>query len=256
MTKDKKNTKKENITFKEWLKENAKALFWAILIAFSVRSCALEPFNIPSGSMIPTLLVGDYLFVNKNSYGYSKYSFPFGLAPISDRVFYSEPKRGDIVVFRLPTNTSIDYIKRVIGLPGDKIQVKGGILHINDKPVQRTFKKIVMEDRYGQKIEHRLYDETLPNGVVHEILEASDFEPQDNTIEFIVPKDHFFMMGDNRDNSKDSRWLDEVGYVPKTHLIGKASFMFYSNNGYAPFIAFWSWPKSIRWNRLFKGIGP
>jgi len=256
MTKDKKNIKKEKITFKEWLKDNAKALFWAILIAFSVRSCALEPFNIPSGSMIPTLLVGDYLFVNKNSYGYSKYSFPFGLAPISDRVFYSEPKRGDIVVFRLPTNTSIDYIKRVIGLPGDKIQVKNGILHINGEPVKRTFKKIVFEERNGQKTEHRLYDETLPNGLVHEILEVSDTEIQDNTIEFIVPENHFFMMGDNRDNSLDSRWLDKVGYVPKTHLIGKAGFIFYSNNGYAPFIAFWSWPKSIRWDRLFNGIGP
>ena len=256
MIKDRKNTKKEQITFSSWLKDNAKALFWAILIAFSVRSCALEPFNIPSGSMIPTLLVGDYLFVNKNSYGYSKYSFPFGLAPISDRIFYSEPKRGDIVVFRLPTNTSIDYIKRVIGLPGDKIQLKGGILHINGAPVKRTFKKTVKEDRGGLTLEHRLYDEELPNGLIHEIIEFSDTEVQDNTIEFTVPKDHFFMMGDNRDNSKDSRWLDEVGYVPKTHLIGKAGFMFYSNNGYAPFIAFWNWHKSIRWDRLFKGIGP
>ncbi len=256
MQKDKKNTKKEPQTFKAWLKDNAKALFWAILIALTVRSCAVEPFNIPSGSMIPSLLVGDYLFVSKTSYGYSRYSFPFGIPLVKGRIFYSEPERGDIVVFRLPTNTSVDYIKRVIGLPGDKIQLKGGILHINGQPVKRTFKKVVMEQRMNKQVPHTLYDEELPNGVIHPILEVSDSEFQDNTIEFNVPEDHFFMMGDNRDNSKDSRWLDEVGYIPKSHLIGKAKFIFYSNNGYAPFIAFWSWPKSIRWDRLFKGIGP
>ncbi|MBE6449818.1 MAG: signal peptidase I [Alphaproteobacteria bacterium] len=256
MIKDKKTTKKDETTFKSWLKENAKALFWALLIALSVRSCALEPFNIPSGSMIPTLLVGDYLFVNKNSYGYSKYSFPFALAPISDRIFYSEPKQGDIVVFRLPTNPSVDFIKRVIGLPGDTIQVKAGVLHINNKPVKRNFKATVMQERQGQMLEHKLYDEVLPNGLIHEIIEFSDNEEADNTISFVVPENHFFMMGDNRDNSVDSRFLDKVGYVPKTHLIGHASFIFYSNNGYAPFVAFWSWPKSIRWNRLFRKIGP
>ena len=256
MTKKEKKEKKENITFKEWLKDNVKALFWALLIALSIRSCALEPFNIPSSSMVPTLLVGDYLFVNKSAYGYSKYSFPLSMAPISDRIFYSEPQRGDIVVFRLPSKTSVDYIKRVIGLPGDKIQVKGGILHINGTPVKRTFKKIVNEERGDKMFEHRLYDEELPNGLVHEIIEFSDNEKQDNTIEFNVPENHFFMMGDNRDNSKDSRWLDEVGYIPKSHLIGKAGFMFYSNNGYSPLLAFWNWNKSIRWNRLFKKIGP
>ena len=238
------------------MKENVKALFWAVLIALSVRSCALEPFNIPSGSMIPTLLVGDYLFVNKNSYGYSKYSFPFALAPISDRIFYSEPKRGDILVFRLPTDTSVDYIKRVIGLPGDTIQVKKGILYINDTPVKRQFKKNIMQGKGELMLEHKLYDETLPNGVVHEIIELSDSEEADNTIKYTVPENHFFMMGDNRDNSVDSRFLDKVGYVPKTHLIGHASFIFYSNNGYAPLVAFWSWPKSIRWDRLFRKIGP
>ena len=256
MQKDKKKKEKEKVTLKEWIKDNAKALFWAILIAFTVRSCTFEPFNIPSGSMIPTMLVGDYLFVNKFSYGYSRYSFPFGIPLVPGRVFYTQPKRGDIIVFRLPTDTSVDYIKRVVGLPGDEIQVINGILHINGKPVKRTFKKIVMEDRGGVPTPHSLYDEELPEGLVHSILEYSDSEPQDNTQKFIVPEDHFFMMGDNRDNSQDSRWLDKVGYIPKSLLVGKAQFIFYSNNGYAPFIFFWSWPKSIRWERIFKGVGP
>lgn len=252
MQKDKKTSKNEKTTFKEWFKDNAKALFWALLIALTVRSCAFEPFNIPSGSMIPTLLVGDYLFVNKASYGYSRYSFPFGMPIVSGRVFYTEPKRGDIVVFRLPPHPSVDYIKRVIGLPGDRIQVKDGILHINDQPVKRTFKKIVLEERMGVNVPHALYDEELPNGLVHEILEVSDSEPKDNTIEYIVPPDHFFMMGDNRDNSQDSRFLDKVGYVPKENLVGKAQFMFYSHEQ----SLFSDFGKGIRWNRMFKKVGP
>ena len=251
----KKNKKtKEKKTFKQWLVDNAKALLWALAIAFAVRSCALEPFNIPSGSMIPSLLVGDYLFVNKASYGYSRHSFPFSLplVPKGKRVFYSEPQRGDVVVFRLPSDTSVDYIKRVIGLPNDKIQVKGGILHINGKPVERTFVEVVKEDN---KIYTR-YDEKLPNGVVHPIWELSNDLPQDNTPEYIVPEGHFFMMGDNRDNSKDSRWLDEVGYVPRENLVGKAWFIFYSNNGTSPFLFFWNWGKSIRWERIFSKIEP
>lgn len=251
----KKNKKtKENKTFKQWLVDNAKALLWALAIAFAVRSCALEPFNIPSGSMIPSLLIGDYLFVNKASYGYSRHSFPFSLplVPNGKRIFYSEPKRGDVVVFRLPSDTSVDYIKRVIGLPNDKIQVKDGILHINGQPVKRTFAGVVKEDN---KIYTR-YDEELPNGVIHPIWELSNDMQQDNTPEYIVPEGHFFMMGDNRDNSKDSRWLDEVGYVPKENLVGKAWFIFYSNNGYSPFLFFWNWGKSIRWERIFSKIEP
>ncbi len=252
MKKNKKTQEKK--TFKQWLADNAKALLWALVIAFGVRSCALEPFNIPSGSMIPSLLIGDYLFVNKGSYGYSRHSFPFSLPiiPKGKRIFYSEPKRGDVVVFRLPSNTSVDYIKRVIGLPNDKIQVKGGILHINDKPVKRTLIEVVKEDN---KIYTR-YNEELPNGVIHPIWEFSDDMQQDNTPEFIVPEGHFFMMGDNRDNSKDSRWLDEVGYVPKENLVGKAWFIFYSTNGTSPFLFFWNWGKSIRWERIFSSIEP
>ena len=181
MQKDKKTKEKEKVTFKEWLKDNVKALFWAVLIALTVRSFTFEPFNIPSGSMIPSMLIGDYLFVNKFSYGYSRYSLPFGIPLIPGRVFYTQPKRGDIIVFRLPTDTSIDYIKRVVGVPGDEIQVIEGILHINGKPVKRTFKKIVMEDRGGVPAAHSLYDEELPEGLVHPILEYSDSELQDNT---------------------------------------------------------------------------
>lgn len=256
MKKNKKTQEKK--TFKEWLIDNAKALLWALLIAFGVRSCAFEPFNIPSGSMIPSLLVGDYLFVNKASYGYSRHSFPFSLPVVpKGRVFYSEPERGDVVVFRLPSDTSVDYIKRVIGLPHDKIQVINGVLHINGEPVKRTFVEMVKDkDAQGRDVIYTRYDEELPNGVVHPIWEFSDDMPQDNTVEFIVPEGHFFMMGDNRDNSQDSRWLEQVGYVPKENLVGKAWFIFYSNNGYSPFLFFWNWGKSIRWERLFSKIEP
>ena len=256
MKKNKKTQEKK--TFKEWLIDNAKALLWALLIAFGVRSCAFEPFNIPSGSMIPSLLVGDYLFVNNASYGYSRHSFPFSLPVVpKGRVFYSEPERGDVVVFRLPSDTSVDYIKRVIGLPHDKIQVINGVLHINGEPVKRTFVEMVKDkDAQGRDVIYTRYDEELPNGVVHPIWEFSDDMPQDNTVEFIVPEGHFFMMGDNRDNSQDSRWLEQVGYVPKENLVGKAWFIFYSNNGYSPFLFFWNWGKSIRWERLFSKIEP
>lgn len=256
MTKEEKNKKtgkEETKLFIPWLKENAKALFWATLIALSIRSFAVEPFNIPSGSMIPSLLVGDYLFVTKGSYGYSRYSLPFGIPLLPNRLFYSEPKRGDVVVFKVPYDNSTDYIKRVIGLPGDKIQVKEGRLYINDQQVERTFKGRYLTPRDRTPVEHNLYEEVLPNGIRHDILEYSDNEKQDNTEAFIVPEDHFFMMGDNRDNSQDSRF-EKVGFVPKENLVGKAQIIFYSNNGYSPFIFFWNWGESIRAERLFSRI--
>jgi len=251
----KKNEKvKEKITFKKWLSDNARALAWALLIALTVRSCAFEPFNIPSGSMIPSLLVGDYLFVNKFTYGYSRHSFPFSLPIVpSGRIFYDEPKRGDVVVFRLPSDTTIDYIKRVIGLPGDRIQVKNGILHINDQPVKRTFVELVTQtDTNGNPVLITRYDEQLPNGIVHPIWEISDTMTTDNTPVYIVPEDHFFMMGDNRDNSQDSRYLQEVGYVPKENLVGKAWFIFYSHEQ----SLFSDFGRHIRWNRFFNKIEP
>ena len=240
---------KEKTTFTRWLIDNARALLWALLIALTFRSCALEPFNIPSGSMIPSLLIGDYLFVNKVSYGYSRHSFPFSLPIVpKGRIFYSEPQRGDVVVFRLPSKTSIDYIKRVVGMPGDRIQMIDGILHINDVPVKRTLVEIINEN----DVLYTHYHEELPNGVIHSIWERTDHEMKDNTPIYIVPEDHFFMMGDNRDNSQDSRWLEIVGYVPKENLVGKAWFLFYSHEQ----SLLSDFGKNIRWNRFFNKISP
>lgn len=246
-------TKKENNT-KNWFKDNVKAFLWALLIALGVRSFIAEPFHIPSGSMFPTLLVGDYLFVNKNAYGYSRYSLPFGLPLIPNRIFAEDPKRGDVVVFKVPSDNSTDFIKRVIGLPNDTIQVKEGRLYINGQIVERTFKDLHQVDT--SNIIHYRYEEKLPNGVVHDILEISDEQyPMDNTEEFKVPEGHFFMMGDNRDQSKDSRFPD-VSFVPRENLVGRASFIFYSNNGYSSFLSFWNWDKAIRKERIFTGIQP
>lgn len=251
---------------KGWIRENLKAILWAAVIAVLIRSLIGAPFNIPSGSMIPSLLIGDYLFASKYSYGYSKHSFPFSFIPFSGRLFYSEPKQGDVVIFRRPQNpekpylyralTSEDYIKRLIGMPGDTIQMKDGRLYINDQLVPRTFKRYETgQNAYGQTAAYTVYDETLPNGVTHEIMELSDDGPADNTPPYHVPENHFFFMGDNRDNSQDSRF-DAVGFVPQENLIGKAQFIFYSNNGTSPFLAFWNWGRSIRWDRLFMGIQP
>jgi signal peptidase I len=236
--------------------ETAKTLVYAIVIALFIRTFFYEPFNIPSASMVPTLLIGDYLFVAKFSYGYSRYSLPFGLPLIPGRIFFSPPKRGDVVVFKLPRDPSIDYIKRVIGLPGDRIQVKNGILNINDAPVTREPTEecdIPAEDAGGAVFQR--YWETLPGGVRHCIFELSDNAALDNTGVFVVPPDHYFMMGDNRDNSADSRDPGSgVGYVPAANLVGRAEFTFFSTNGYAHWWEPWNWPFTIRYNRLFKAI--
>lgn len=221
---------------KGWIRENAKAILWAAVIAVLIRSLIGAPFNIPSGSMIPSLLIGDYLFASKYSYGYSKHSFPFSFIPFSGRLFYSQPEQGDVVIFRRPQNpgkpylyralTSEDYIKRLIGMPGDTIQMKDGRLYINDQLVPRTFKRYETgQNAYGQTAAYTVYDETLPNGVTHEIMELSDEGPADNTPPYHVPENHFFFMGDNRDNSQDSRF-DAVGFVPQENLIGKVQFIF------------------------------
>ncbi|MEK9573763.1 MAG: signal peptidase I [Alphaproteobacteria bacterium] len=233
--------------------ETLKTLFIAGLIAISFRSVVAEPFNIPSGSMIPTLLVGDYLFVSKFSYGYSRHSFPFSVAPISGRVMASTPERGDVAVFRLPSDVSVDYIKRVVGLPGDRIQVTGGILHINGQPVER---RLVgngkISSSQGGFITQR-YEEIFPDGHRHIIQEVSDNQLFDNTPEFTVPDGHYFMMGDNRDNSRDSR-SSSVGFVPFENFIGRAEFLFFSHGGDARFWEVWKWPFSIRISRMFSGI--
>jgi signal peptidase I len=236
--------------------ETAKTLVYAIVIALFIRTFFYEPFNIPSASMVPTLLIGDYLFVAKFSYGYSRYSLPFGLPLIPGRIFFSPPKRGDVVVFKLPRDPSIDYIKRVIGLPGDRIQMKNGILNINDTPVTRESTEacdIPAEDAGGTLFQR--YWETLPGGVRHCIFELGDNGALDNTPVFVVPPNDYFMMGDNRDNSADSRDPDSgVGYVPAVNLVGRAEFTFFSTNGYAHWWEIWNWPFTIRYNRLFKAI--
>jgi signal peptidase I len=235
--------------------DTIKTILVAGFVALVVRSLAFEPFSIPSGSMIPTLLISDYLFVSKSAYGYSRFSFPLGLAPIVRRINGKPVERCDIAVFRKPTAKSIDYIKRTIGLPGDRIQMQGGRLYINGNMVERTFlgeTNISMPD--GTRRMHKRYRETLPGGCEHEIIEISDDGPLDNTDVYIVPKGHYFMMGDNRDGSQDSRVLDQVGYVPYENFVGRAERIFFSLNDYTPVWKLWRWPVDIRFSRLLKDL--
>jgi signal peptidase I len=237
-----------------WL-ANIKTIIYAVLIATVIRTIAFEPFNIPSGSMIPTLLVGDYLFISKYSYGYSKYSLPFSLDLFSGRIWGSLPQRGDVVVFKYPRDNSTDYIKRVIGLPGDRIQMRDGYLYINDQELPRVF---IGPYASGDNIsiEGREYIETLPNGLKHEILKLTDSGFANNTQEYQVPPGYVFCMGDNRDNSLDSRFLTGrgVGFVPVENLLGRAQFVFLSLDGNSPVWEFWKWPFEIRWNRILMSI--
>lgn len=236
--------------------ELVRTIFFAGIIALGIRSLAFEPFSIPSGSMIPTLLVGDYLFVSKSSYGYSQYSFPMGIFPVQGRLKAVPPERGDVAVFRKPHHEHIDYIKRVIGLPGDKVQVKSGRLYINDKMVEREylgdFKTALYPDQ--NIMTYKRYRETLPNGRAHEIIERSDNAPLDNTPVFTVPQNHYFMMGDNRDGSLDSRVMDEVGYVPFKNFIGRAERIFFSVDENAKIWEMWKYPWSLRVKRLLQKI--
>ena len=235
--------------------ETVRIVFYAILLSIVFRTFAYEPFNIPSSSMVPTLLVGDYLFTSKLSYGYSRYSLPFRLPLIPGRIFFTPPERGDVVVFKLPRDNKTDYIKRIIGLPGDRIQVRGGILYINGYAVERTrIGDYVIRDKRGGFMSIPLYLETLPNGRSHRIVEISDEMTLDNTDEFLVPEGHYFTMGDNRDNSMDSRVLAGVGFVPESNLVGRAERLFFSQDGSAKVWQFWKWPLAIRYGRLFQEI--
>ncbi len=241
--------------------ETIKTLVYAIVIAVVVRTFLYEPFNIPSGSMEPTLLVGDYLFVSKFSYGYSRYSFPFGIHLFSGRVLFSPPERGDVVVFKYPKEPTIDYIKRVIGLPGDRIQVKRGLLYINDTPVTREPTDQCQDPDDARSAEYQHYYETLPNGVRHCIIlrysgqGRGDPDDVENTRVFEVPQGTYFMMGDNRDNSADSRVPNSgVGNVPAENLVGRAKIIFFSTNGYAHWWEVWNWPFTIRYDRLLQTI--
>ncbi|MDC1383388.1 signal peptidase I [Candidatus Puniceispirillum sp.] len=233
--------------------ELLKTILVAGVVALGFRSLLFEPFNIPSGSMVPSLLVGDYLFVSKSSYGYSRYSFPFGVAPFSGRVFAEEPKRGDVAVFRQPTDPAVAFIKRVIGTPGDQIQVKNGILHINGVPVKRSYLGLATATNGFTTINYKVYEETLSNGSRHLIQERSDDDAFDNTAVYLVPDDHYFMMGDNRDNSRDSR-TPSVGMVPAENLVGRADRLFFSHNGNARIWEVWKWPFAIRYGRIGDSI--
>ncbi len=238
---------------KEGKFELLKTVVIAGLIALGFRSFLFEPFNIPSGSMVPTLLVGDYLFVSKASYGYSRYSFPLGIVPFGGRVFADVPERGDVAVFRQPTDPAVSFIKRVVGLPGDLIQVRGGLLHINDVRVDRTYLGPATATNGFLTINFRVYEETLPNGSKYLIQERSDNDAYDNTAIFRVPEGHYFMMGDNRDNSRDSR-TTAVGMVPAENLVGRADRLFFSHNGDARIWEFWKWPLAIRYGRIGDSI--
>jgi signal peptidase I len=250
--------------------ELVKTVVYALLIAAVFRTLLFQPFWIPSGSMKPTLLIGDFLFVNKFAYGYSRWSCPFGLCPISGRILARMPERGDVIVFRHPT-TGEEYIKRLIGLPGDRVQVKAGLLHINGEAVtigpapnfvepwvvlgvqsSASLPDCINRPKTaGDACEARQAVERLPNGVSHAILDIRESGP-DNTPEYLVPEGHFFFMGDNRDNSLDSRVSREaggVGFVPFENLIGRADRVIFSSAG-ASLLAFWDW----RRDRFFRAV--
>jgi len=235
--------------------ENIKTLFYALIIAVFIRSILIQPFYIPSSSMEPNLLVGDRLFVTKYSYGYSKHSFPFSPPIFEGRLVFTEPKRGDVVVFKTPADNRTDYIKRLIGLPGDQIQFIDTNLYINNTEILKS--RISKKDLIfcGKKnIDVFTFEELLPNGYKHNTVYLKDYTYQNSDI-FIVPKDHYFFLGDNRDCSKDSRFLSSVGYVHKDNLVGKAQFIFFSSNKkIGSIFAFWKWHKSIRFNRTFDKI--
>ena len=235
------------------LGETVSVIIQALLLALIIRTLLFQPFSIPSGSMRPTLLEGDYLFVTKWAYGYSRYSLPFSPDLFSGRIWGSEPKRGDVVVFKFPPDPSLDYIKRVIGLPGDRVQMKHDELYINGVVVPR--KKIGQINNPDITEVDRpvdVYRETLPNGVSYDTLDLTPNGLGDDTREFVVPPGHYFMMGDNRDNSSDSRF--SVGYVPAENLVGRANIIFFSIAGGASPLGIWKWPSLMRPSRLFNWV--
>ena len=234
-----------------WIKSNLLTLFYALVIALIIRTFLIQPFFIPSSSMEPNLLVGDRLFASKFDYGYSKHSFPFSLGPISNRIFSNVPDRGDVIIFK-PPHTNLDYIKRLIGLPGDRIEVRNGNLIINSNLLEyeniREDSKVL---KNGRVIKINVLKETLPNGISYEIYNYLDGSPGDNTKELVVPENHYFFMGDNRDNSNDSRFW---GTVEFNRLVGKAQIIFFSTEDGSTILEFWKWPFDIQLNRLLKLI--
>ena len=240
---------------KKTIIDNLKTLFYALVIAIIIRSLFIQPFYIPSSSMEPTLLVGDRLFVTKYSYGYSKHSFPFSPPVFSNRILFSKPSRGDVVVFKTPADDRTDYIKRLIGLPGDKIQFIDSNLYLNNSEIIKS--RISQNDKIycGSKtIDVFIFEEKISNSKIFTTAYSQNFPYQNSDI-FIVPEDHYFFLGDNRDCSKDSRFLSSVGYVHKDNLVGKAQFIYFSSDRKEGSIfTFWNWHKSIRFDRTFDRI--
>ena len=240
---------------KKLIIDNFKTLFYALLIALLIRSILLQPFYIPSSSMEPNLLIGDRLFVTKYSYGYSKHSFPFSPGIFNGRILFSEPKIGDVVVFKTPADNRTDYIKRLIGLPGDEVQFINGDLYINKRQILKTYINSSETLYCGKdKIDVNFFEEKLPNGKIYRTAYRTDYSYQ-NSDKFLVPKNHYFFLGDNRDCSKDSRFLSEVGYVHHDNLVGKAQILFFSSKSRdGSIFQFWKWPDLIRFDRFFKKL--
>ncbi len=244
---------KEDVVKEEgWFGETVRTIVYAVLIAMVIRTFAFEPFKIPSESMLPTLKVGDYLFVSKYSYGFSKHSFPFSIGPFDGRLLEDMPERGDVAVFKRPVGEPIDYIKRIIGLPGDKIQMKNGVLYVNGQAVKKTkVDDYVDRDARGNVRRYARYQETLPNGTTYMTLDIVRNSSADNTDVYTVPAGHVFGMGDNRDNSTDSRFLSQVGYIPVENLVGRAEIIFFSLKDETSFLEIWKVPFKTRWDRVF-----
>ena len=233
--------------------DSTKSIILAIFIALLIRSFIAEPFNIPSGSMKPNLLVGDFIFVSKWSYGYSRHSLPFSIPLIPGKIFEKQPERGDVAVFKTPYDNNTDYIKRIIGLPGDKIKIINGQIFINKRLILREkIDDFIDIDKNNNTKRIRKYKEYFFD-IEIDVLDLTDNGAADNTQLYEVPKNHFFVMGDNRDNSQDSRFLNKVGYVPVENLVGKAQFIFFSLEN-SRFFEIWKWPSSIRFERLMNKI--